>query len=212
MSTPLLTFYQKFGKRIIDLIISSIAILLLWPFFLLVNLLIKINSPGPVIFKQKRVGKNGQIFTFYKFRTMTNDAERLKEKYHHLNEADGPVFKIKNDPRYTKIGKILSHTGLDELPQLLNIIKGEMSFVGPRPLPIDEEIKIHLKYRKIRHLIRPGLTSPWVTNGAQHTYFQKWMESDLKYIGNISLKEDVIIILKTLILVAHSRIFNNFKD
>jgi lipopolysaccharide/colanic/teichoic acid biosynthesis glycosyltransferase len=207
-----MSFYQKFGKRVIDIFLSILGILILWPVFLLITILIKFDSPGSAIFKQKRVGKNGKIFTLYKFRTMVKDAEKLKGKYRHLNEAGGPVFKIKNDPRYTRFGKILSRTGLDELPQLINILKGEMGFVGPRPLPIDEEVKINPKYRKIRRLVQPGLTSPWVTNGAQHTYFQKWMESDLKYIGNFSLKEDVIIILKTLILVAHSRIFNNFKD
>jgi len=129
---------------------------------------------------------------------MVQNAERLKKKYLALNEADGPVFKIKNDPRYTKFGKILSHTSLDELPQLINILKGEMGFVGPRPFPLEEEEKIILGYQKIRKEVAPGLTSPWVAAGAKHSNFQKWMESDVRYSQSVSFKKDLAIIFKTL--------------
>lgn len=205
-----MSFYQKSGKRSIDIIFSLLGLLFLWPFFLLVALLIKLDSPGPVIFKQKRVGKNGKIFTFYKFRTMIKDAERLKEKYHHLNEADGPVFKIKNDPRYTKIGKILSHTGLDELPQLVNILKGEMSFIGPRPLPIKEEEKIEPKYRFKRQSVLPGLISSWIIMGGHRLSFSRWMEFDLKDINNQNFIYGMEIFGKTISL-AIGLLFKQFK-
>jgi lipopolysaccharide/colanic/teichoic acid biosynthesis glycosyltransferase len=144
------SFYQKFGKRGIDVLLSLLGLIFLWPIFQIIALLIKLDSPGPVFFRQKRVGKNGKVFTFYKFRNMVKEAKNLKKKYFHLNEADGPVFKIRDDPRYTRVGKFLSHTGLDELPQLINILKGEMSLVGPRPLPVDEEKQIPKKWQK-RH-------------------------------------------------------------
>jgi len=196
-----MSFYQKFGKRIIDLIISSIAILLLWPFFLLVSLLIKINSPGPVIFKQKRMGKNGKIFILYKFRTMVKDAENLKEKYCHLNEADGPVFKIDNDPRFTKIGKVLSHTGFDEFPQFFNILRGEMSLVGPRPLPVEEEAKIPSKYQLKRRQVKPGIISSWLVKGAHNLSFRQWMLLDLKDVQKMGFLYDLKIVFGSFVLV-----------
>ncbi len=193
--------YQKFGKRLIDLLASLLGLLLLSPILLVIAVLIKFDSHGPVIFKQKRAGKGGQPFTFYKFRTMVVDAEQLKAKYSTLNQADGPVFKIRNDPRYTQIGKFLSHTGLDELPQLLNILKGEMSLVGPRPLPVEEEDKIAARYQIVRRSVKPGLVSSWILKGAHHLSFNRWMDLDLEDVKKRSLLYDSIILLQTISLV-----------
>lgn len=170
------------------------------PLLFLLFILVKLESPGSFFFKQKRIGKDGRIFTLYKIRTMVPQAEKMKKKYRFLNEADGPVFKIRNDPRYTKLGKILSHTGLDEFPQLINIIKGEMSFVGPRPLPIDEAQKIPQKYKE-RFSVLPGITSLWVAKGAEHSSFSRWMEMDLEYIRNKSLWYDLKILSKSVLMI-----------
>jgi len=153
-----------------------------------------------IFFKQKRMGKNKKVFTMYKFRTMVKNAEDLKSNIYHLNEADGPVFKIRNDPRYTKIGKFLSHTGLDELPQIINVLKGEMALVGPRPLPVDEAKKIPKKYGR-RFSVLPGMTSPWIIKGAHNLTFKKWMELDLNYVKKKSLWYDSIILGKSFFLV-----------
>lgn len=183
-----------------DVFLSLMGIIFLWPLFLLFAILIELDSPGPVIFKQKRVGKNGKVFILYKFRTMIGDAENLQKKYLHLNEADGPVFKIKNDPRYTRLGKILSHTGLDELPQLFNVLKGEMSLVGPRPLPVIEEAKIPKRWRVKRREVKPGLASSWLVKGAHNLSFSQWMNSDLEDIKKSSLAYDLAIFLKIILL------------
>ena len=196
-----MSFYQKFGKRSIDIILSLLGFIFLWPFFLLVSFLIKIDSPGPIIFKQKRSGKDGQPFTFYKFRTMVQNAEKIKKKYQSLNEADGPVFKIYKDPRLTKIGKILSHTGFDEFPQFLNVLRGEMSFVGPRPLPISEEEKIVLKNQRQRRLAKPGIVSSWLFKGGHQLSFQQWMKLDIEDIKKSGFLYDLGIILKVMRLV-----------
>ena len=198
-------WYLVFGKRIFDLIFSLIVLILSWPLFLVIAQMIKLSSKGPVIFKQKRLGKNGKVFTLYKFRTMVNNAEKLKKKYLKLNEADGPVFKIKNDPRFINgLGKFLARSGLDELPNIINVFKGKMSLVGPRPLPVNEAKKIPSKYKKIRESVLPGITSSWVVNGSHSLSFKKWMELDLDYIKNISLKTDLKIMVKTLLMVLKS--------
>lgn len=142
------------------------------------------------------MGKDMRDFWMYKIRTMTADAELKKKPLLNKNEADGPVFKIRNDPRYTKIGKLLSHTGIDELPQLINIMKGEMAFVGPRPLPVDEAQQIPHKYHK-RFTVLPGITSLWVLKGAHYLTFKEWMELDIYYIQNKSLRDDVQICIRT---------------
>lgn len=136
----------------------------------------------------------------YKMRTMTENAESLKKRYLRLNEADGPVFKLKNDPRLTPVGRFLSKTGIDELPQLINVLRGEMAFVGPRPLPINEAIHIPQKYHE-RFSILPGITSPWVVYGAHNLKFRKWMELDLKYVDEKSTIRDIHILLLTLLLM-----------
>lgn len=194
------SFYQKFGKRFLDIFLAIIGLIFFWPILAIIAIAVKFSSPGPVIFLQKRVGLNGKIFTIYKFRTMVKNAEGLKAVYRKMNEADGPVFKIKNDPRYTPLGKKLSHSGLDELPQLINILKGEMSLVGPRPLPIDEESQIDPKTRKIRRLVRPGLTCSWLLKGAHRLTFNEWMKCDLEDINKTSPSYDLTVFSKTIML------------
>jgi lipopolysaccharide/colanic/teichoic acid biosynthesis glycosyltransferase len=165
--------------------------------------LIKLEDGGPLFFKQERIGKGKKTFIMYKIRTMMVGAEELKKKYLHLNETDGPVFKIKNDPRYTKIGKILTRTGLDELPQFVNVVRGEMALVGPRPLPGDEAVKVPKKYQK-RFSVLPGITSLWVIRGSHELSFDEWMRLDLKYVKNRSFWQDVEISLLTTTLILKS--------
>lgn len=163
---------------------------------LVIALLTKLASRGPVIFSQKRVGKAGKIFTLYKFRTMYMEAEKDRKKFKHLNEAKGPVFKIHNDPRFVGIGKFLARTGLDELPQLFNVLTGEMSLVGPRPLPVYEANKLK-PWQKVRETVLPGITSPWVINGMHRLPFNEWMKSDSEYIKGRSFCHDLKILIRT---------------
>lgn len=189
-------------------ILSLLILVFLFPLILLFFLLIRLMSQGPFIFEQKRAGKNKKPFTLYKIRTMVVNAENIKSKISNLNEADGPVFKIKNDPRYTKIGKFLSHTGLDEIPQLINVIKGEMDFVGPRPLPVDEANKVPKKYER-RFSILPGITSLWIIRGAHNLTFDQWMKLDMEYVVKKSISYDSEIFLTTLKRVIFLIIYNN---
>ncbi len=183
--------------------VAFILLIVCVPLFLLLYILVKTTSKGSFIFEQKRLGKNKKPFWLYKIRTMVINAENLKSKIQNLNEADGPVFKIRNDPRYTKIGKFISHTGLDELPQLVNIIKGEMSFVGPRPLPVEEALKVPKKYER-RFYVLPGITSSWVVKGSHKLSFDQWMKLDLEYIEKKSLWYDLQIASQTIILILKS--------
>lgn len=183
--------------------IAFVLFILTLPLYVILFLLIKFTSKGPFIFKQKRAGKNRRVFIMFKFRTMVNSAELLKHKYAKLNESDGPVFKIRNDPRFTKVGRYLAWSALDELPQLINVVKGEMAFVGPRPLPIQEADKVPLKYSK-RFTVLPGLTSSWVIEGSHKLSFKQWMELDIKYIQSRSLSLDVAIIIKTVFFLIKS--------
>lgn len=184
-------------------LLAAALLLLLLPLFPLIYCIIKIGSKGPVIFTQKRTGIHKKPFTILKFRTMVRNAERLKSKYSSLNEAKGPAFKIRNDPRYTPFGKILAHSALDEIPQLLNILKGEMAFVGPRPLPVKEAKQIPTKYHA-RFSVHPGLTSPWVIKGGHRLSFDQWMKLDLEYVQKKNIWYDVTIIVSTLILLSKS--------
>lgn len=154
-----------------------------------------------LIFVHERVGYAGMPFKMYKVRTMYPGADEDKSKYLDLNEADGPVFKIKNDPRYTKLGKVLADTGLDELPQLINVLRGEMAVVGPRPLPADEEKKIPLRWRQNRRTVKPGITSSWVVSGGHNLRFREWMELDMKDIRRKSFRYDAGIVLQTILAV-----------
>lgn len=185
---------------ILERILSFLAILLCSPFFILISLIIKFSSSGPIFFTQRRAGINFKPFFIYKFRTMIKEAEKMKKELLLKNEADGPVFKIKNDPRYTKFGKWLAERGLDELPQLFNILKGEMSFIGPRPLPICEALKIPKKYHQ-RFSVKPGLLSTWAISGAFHNNFDKWMKMDLKDIKNKNFFYNLSIIIKGIKLL-----------
>jgi exopolysaccharide biosynthesis polyprenyl glycosylphosphotransferase len=185
-------------KKIMDLNLSLIAIILSSPFLLAIAILIRLSSPGPIIFKQTRVGLRGRMFNLYKFRTMVADAELLKKNLNSENEADGPVFKIKDDPRVTRVGKFLRKTGLDELPQLFNILKGEMSLIGPRP-PIPSETQQYERWQLRRLSVKPGLSCFWqIKPDRNNIKFEKWMEMDLTYIDNWSLRLDFIILLKTI--------------
>lgn len=186
-------------KRTQDLMLSFVALFLLWPLLVFIALLIVIDDPGGgPIFTQVRCGKDNKQFKFYKFRTMVVNAEAEKDKLMESNEMDGPVFKIKDDPRITRIGKFLRRTSLDELPQLVNIIKGQMSIVGPRP-PIPEEVKEYDDYQMQRLSVLPGLTCYWQTNPQRYQLsFEEWIELDLKYIKERSYLLDWKLIFKTV--------------
>jgi len=184
----------------IEHLLALTLLIILSPLLGVLYLLVKLTSPGPFIFKQKRAGKNRKPFTMYKIRTMVENAENLKSKIYYLNEADGPVFKIRNDPRYTKIGRFLSRTGIDELPQLVNVIKGEMSFIDPRPLPTEEAKKIPKKYER-RFFELPGISSPWVIKGASHLNFDQWMKLDLEYVDKKIFWYDISITFQTIALL-----------
>lgn len=185
-------------KRIIDLFISLLTLIVLLP-VLLILIFLECLFKGLMVFQQERVGKDDSKFTIYKFRTMKINSENKQKKYKYLNESDGPVFKIRNDPRFTKIGKYLSRTGLDELPQFINVLKGDMSLVGPRPLPVYEFNKLNKK-QKTRNLIKPGITSLWVVNGSHSLSFNEWMNLDKKYVEKANLLMDLEIILKTMLI------------
>ncbi len=191
------SYHNSLTKFVFDLILSFLGLILSLPVIMTIATLIKLTSKGPVLFKQKRVGKGGVTFKIIKFRTMGAYAERQKVHFKHLNEADGPVFKIYDDPRYTFFGKFLAHTGLDELPQLFNVLIGQMSLVGPRPLPIYEARKLS-KSEKVRELIKPGLTSSWVIKGSHSLTFREWMKLDREYVKNASFTIDLKILLKTV--------------
>jgi exopolysaccharide biosynthesis polyprenyl glycosylphosphotransferase len=205
---PLLTFtttpYNEFSlalKRVFDLAVSGLLMIVLSPVFLTLIVAIKLTSSGPVFFKQTRVGLNGRRFTLYKFRSMVQDAEARKQELLHLNEMDGPAFKIKGDPRLTPAGKFLRRTSLDELPQLINVLNGDMSIVGPRP-PLPEEVTQYKRWQRRRLSMKPGLTCLWQIRGRSHIVdFNKWMELDLQYIDNWSLQLDFEIFLKTIPVV-----------
>jgi lipopolysaccharide/colanic/teichoic acid biosynthesis glycosyltransferase len=159
---------------------------------------IKLSSPGPALFAQNRLGYNKRVFTIYKFRTMVEDAEKQMKEIEHLNEVSGPVFKMKHDPRVTSIGRLLRKSSLDELPQLFNVIKGDMSLVGPRPLPVRDYQGFSQDWQRRRFSIRPGLTCLWQINGRSSIPFDKWMQLDLQYIDKWSLWLDVEILIRTI--------------
>jgi lipopolysaccharide/colanic/teichoic acid biosynthesis glycosyltransferase len=188
-------FYQRHGKRLFDLLVGCLGLILLSPLFLAVALAIKLESKGPVYYRSTRVGRRARTFEFLKFRTMRADAEKLKAELEHLNEMDGPVFKIKNDPRVTRVGRFLRKTSLDELPQLLHVVRGEMSLVGPRP-PIPEEVEQYEAWHRRRLSVVPGITCLWQVSGRNRIQFDDWMRLDMKYIDSLSFRVD----LKTLIM------------
>lgn len=187
-------FWKSFG----EFWISFIIIFMLSPIMLLIALAIKLTSKGPVIFKQERVGLRGRKFYIYKFRTMVQNAEELKEKLLKQNESDGPAFKIRHDPRITPVGRILRKTGLDELPQLFNVIKGEMSLVGPRP-PLPSEVDKYQRWHLKRLSVRPGITCTWqVIPNRNEVIFDNWMKLDIQYIESWSIKNDLKLFFRTI--------------
>ncbi len=188
---------QLLLKRVLDLALSSALLALLSPLLLAVAIAIKITSPGPVLFAQERVGMNRRRFMMYKFRSMYIDAEQRRAEVAHLNEMDGPVFKIRNDPRVTPLGRWLRATSIDELPQLFNVLRGQISLVGPRPPIMDEVERYEWLYRK-RLSIKPGVTCFWQISGRNDLSFRQWMELDRSYVDNWSLWLDLKILFLTV--------------
>ncbi|WP_423212820.1 sugar transferase [Priestia aryabhattai] len=193
------------SKRCIDILGSLAGLLVLLIVFIIIALLIKIEDPkGSIFFSQKRVGKNGKEFNMYKFRSMVSDAEAKLAELLQQNEATGAMFKMKNDPRVTKIGRFIRKTSIDELPQLLNVLKGDMSLVGPRP-PLVREVNEYTEYQKQRLLVTPGCTGLWQVSGRSNVGFEEMVELDLTYMTTRSLTTDITIICRTVLLLFGSK-------
>lgn len=185
-------------KRLMDIVGASVGLLLASPIMLIVAILIKLEDPkGPIFFSQVRNGAYPKTFKMYKFRSMYIDAEERLQELMHLNEQSGPAFKIKDDPRITKIGKFIRKTSLDELPQLFNVLKGDMSLVGPRPA-IPREVEQYTAYQKQRLFVKPGLTCIWQVSGRNNIGFDEWVELDIEYIKTRNLWLDIKLILMTI--------------
>lgn len=188
-------------KRLMDILLSLIAIIFLMPIFIIVAIAIKIEDPkGKIIFTQERNGVYPTTFKMYKFRSMVHNAEELLEELNNQNELTGPVFKMKEDPRITKVGKFIRKTSIDELPQLFNILKGDMSLVGPRP-PIPREVEKYTEYQLQRLSVKPGLTCIWQVSGRNSIDFDQWIELDLQYIRERSILLDTKLIFKTFFVL-----------
>lgn len=205
---PLITHYEGpahgwpvLAKRIMDIVFSTALLLVVAPLMVLAAILIKLTSPGPVLFVQKRIGLNKRTFNIFKFRTMVVDAERKLAQLERFNEVSGPVFKIKCDPRITRVGRFLRKTSIDELPQLFNVLKGDMSLVGPRPLQLRDYELLTLggpDWQRCRFSVRPGITCLWQVNGRSSIPFDKWMELDQQYVSKWSFWMDLQILAKTI--------------
>ncbi len=191
MSAPIVV------KAILDRALAALGILMAAPVMISAAIAVRFSSSGPVIFRQPRCGLNGRMFTLFKFRTMVRDAEALKAGLMRFNEVDGAAFKMKNDPRITPVGRFLRKTSIDELPQLFNILKGDMSFVGPRP-PLAEELARYDRWQRRKLSMKPGLTCLWQISGRSDVSFAEWMKLDLEYIDNWSLKKDAEILVRTV--------------
>jgi lipopolysaccharide/colanic/teichoic acid biosynthesis glycosyltransferase len=189
--------YRTYIKRPFDMLGSLLGLVLLSPIFLLISILIRLDSAGPILFRQTRIGKGGRPFQFYKFRSMIENAEEMKDKLMHLNELEGPVFKISEDPRITSLGRFLRKTSLDELPQLINVLQGHMSLVGPRP-PLPCEVEKYEGWQRDKLSVLPGITCLWQISGRNHIGFTEWMRLDIEYIRRQSLGLDFKILLRTL--------------
>jgi lipopolysaccharide/colanic/teichoic acid biosynthesis glycosyltransferase len=189
-------FYEV-SKRLFDLMLGILVMILLIPIFPIIAIMIKLDSPGPVFYKQQRVGKGGNLFNFYKFRSMVKGADAEREHVKDLNEQDGPIFKIKADPRITAVGGFLRSSSLDEIPQILNVLIGNMSMVGPRP-PLPSELAGYQSWHRRRLEVKPGITCLWQISGRSHIGFNEWMRLDLEYLKNRSFRTDLLIFLKTL--------------
>ncbi|MBN1779936.1 sugar transferase [bacterium] len=204
---PLLIFqtsvakeWQTFLKRVADVFVSLIAIIVLSPILFLCMLIIKLSSPGPVFFRQTRVGMNGRRFILYKFRSMVDGAEMRKRELERQNEMNGPTFKMRRDPRVTRFGKFMRKFSLDEYPQLFNVLKGDMSLVGPRP-PLRTEVEMYEVWQRRRLSMKPGITCIWQVSGRNKIDFDRWMEMDLQYIDNFSLWLDFTLLVRTVFVV-----------
>ena len=197
--TPKVKFYL-FSKRVTDIFLSAIGLILLSPILLIVAIAIRIDSKGPIIFKQDRVGKDGKIFSMYKFRSMIVNAEELKAKLETKNEMSGPMFKMKNDPRITKVGRFIRKTSIDELPQLINVIKGDMSLVGPRP-SLPKEVEQFRPVMVERLKVKPGITCNGQVMGRNNIAFEEWMKLDVKYVHEMNYWLDIKLIFKTFFVL-----------
>jgi exopolysaccharide biosynthesis polyprenyl glycosylphosphotransferase len=193
-----------FLKRVFDVTLAAFALVVLSPLMAAIALAIRLTSPGVVLFKQTRCGLGGRRFTLYKFRSMTNDAEQLKAELHQLNDLNGIAFKLRDDPRITPVGRWLRRFSVDELPQLWNILRGDMSFVGPRPA-IPAEVEQYEPWQRRRLRMRPGLTCIWVLEGRNHLEFNRWIQLDLAYIDTWSLWLDAKIFFRTIPIVLSGR-------
>lgn len=185
------------AKRGFDLALGVVILILLIPIFPLVALMIKLDTRGPVFFKQDRVGRDGKIFKFYKFRSMLDRAEEKKAALDHQNEQEGPIFKIRSDPRITNVGRFLRRSSLDEIPQILNVLKGDMSIVGPRP-PLPSEVENYQPWHHRRLEVKPGITCLWQISGRSQIGFDEWMRLDVEYLKTRSFRTDLLIFLKTI--------------
>ena len=196
------TSWQSSSKQLFDFLFALLCVILSSPLFVLVALGIKLTSPGPVLFRQKRCGLNGQPFTIFKFRTMVTNAEQRKQELAALNEMSGPVFKVSNDPRVIPIGRFLRKFSIDECPQFFNVLRGEMSLVGPRPLPVDEVKRFDDVADRRRLSVKPGMTCLWQVSGRNEVKdFKDWVRLDLEYIDNWSLWLDFKILWRTVPIV-----------
>jgi exopolysaccharide biosynthesis polyprenyl glycosylphosphotransferase len=202
---PFLTFepvaqeeWKLLVKRALDLIVTLIAVPVLLLVMGMIALAVRLDSPGPVFFIQDRVGLNKRRFRMFKFRTMADRSERLQAELESLNEAEGPIFKIFNDPRVTRIGRFLRRTSLDELPQIFNVIRGEMSLVGPRPMSLRDVNRFDRAIQRKRFSVKPGITCLWQISGRSNLPFSRWLELDLRYIEHWSLSLDLKILFKTV--------------
>jgi len=196
--SSLLDGWPTMLKRLLDVVLSFSLLVVLSPLLAAIAILIKLTSPGPVLFRQERIGLNKRRFAMNKFRTMVPNAEKLLPKLEALNEASGPVFKIKNDPRVTPVGRILRRTSLDELPQLFNVMRGDMSLVGPRPLPVRDYEGFNEDWQRRRFSVRPGITCLWQVNGRSNVAFDQWMKLDLQYLDEWSIWLDMKILAQTI--------------
>lgn len=197
------TWYQSYGKRLIDIILATILFISLLPVMIMLGFWIRHESTGPIIYRQKRIGYQGKSFVLYKFRTMLDHASEHQAEFSNLNEATGPFFKIKNDPRITKSGHWLRMYSLDELPQLWNVMTGDMSLVGPRPI-LESELAQFEPWMCQRFDVRPGITGLWqVTDHKNNLSFTEWLQRDIDYVAHVTLNQDCWIIWETFKVVFH---------
>ena len=195
---------QRLVKRALDIAVSITALLLATPLIILTALAIKLSSPGPVLYVDRRVGRHGRLFRMYKFRSMYRDAEQRRDTLRDSNEVTGPVFKMRADPRITPVGRLLRKLSIDELPQLLNVLFGHMSLVGPRP-PLPSEYRTYTPRQRRRLSVRPGLTCTWQVSGRSNIPFDQWIDMDLDYIDNWTFGRDLALLVRTIPAVLSGR-------